>query len=226
MVEDNVPKEHFDLCKFYDLADALTSMATGRGARIGVDGSVKGWQEDFLKEFGLEDLTKDNFKPLGVNGAASELGLPAGIAVGSGVIANAGWLLQVHQPATLPCRPGLYLFPVFEGPYLDVLIPGYWMAEGGHIVTVELLKHVLEAHPAFQKTLSNAESNNMNIYDYLNAHLKELQTKSNAPTISYLGRHFSSSGDISGNRSPFADPRMKSAVIRVSSDKSIDGLAS
>lgn len=65
----------------------------------------------------------------------------------------------------------------------------------------------------------------MNIYDYLNAHLKELQTKSNAPTISYLGRHFFFYGDIFGNRSPIADPRMKGSVIGLSSDKSIDGLA-
>lgn len=84
-LKNNMPKELFDRCKFYDLADALTFMATGDEARsfcstvckqgyvpVGVDGSVKGWQEDFLKEIGLEDLTKDNFKRLGgVNGVVS-----------------------------------------------------------------------------------------------------------------------------------------------------------
>jgi FGGY-family pentulose kinase len=77
-LKNNMPKELFDRCKFYDLADALTHLATGNEKRsfcsvvckqgyvpVGVDGSVKGWQDDFLKEIGLEDLTQDNFKRLG-----------------------------------------------------------------------------------------------------------------------------------------------------------------
>lgn len=84
-LKNNMPKEVFDRCKFYDLADALTHMATGNEKRsfcsvvckqgyvpVGVDGSVKGWQEEFLKEIGLEDLTEDNSKRLGgVNGVVS-----------------------------------------------------------------------------------------------------------------------------------------------------------
>jgi FGGY-family pentulose kinase len=84
-LKNNMTKELFDRCKFYDLTDALTHMATGNEKRsfcsvvckqgyvpVGVDGSVKGWQDDFLKEIGLEDLTLDNFKRLGgVNGVVS-----------------------------------------------------------------------------------------------------------------------------------------------------------
>lgn len=84
-LKNNMPKEQFDRCKFYDLTDALTHMATGNEKRsfcsvvckqgfvpVGVDGSVKGWQGDFLTEIGLEDLTKDDFKRLGgVNGVVS-----------------------------------------------------------------------------------------------------------------------------------------------------------
>jgi FGGY-family pentulose kinase len=84
-LKNNMPKEKFDKCKFYDLADALTHLATGNETRsfcsvvckqgyvpVGVDGSVKGWQEDFLKEIGLEDLCEDNFKRLGgVNGVVN-----------------------------------------------------------------------------------------------------------------------------------------------------------
>jgi FGGY-family pentulose kinase len=77
-LKNNMPKELFDRCKFYDLTDALTHMATGSETRsfcsvvckqgfvpVGVDGSVKGWQEDFLTEIGLEDLAEDNFKRMG-----------------------------------------------------------------------------------------------------------------------------------------------------------------
>ena len=190
--------------------------------------------------------------------AAYELGLPAGIAVGSGVIdAYAGWVGTVGAKVKLDdtalsseyasndrnqaftrlaavagtstCHIAMSPKPVFVkgvwGPYRDVLIPDFWMAEGGQSATGELLKHVLETHPAFQQVISIAESYNMNIYDYLNEHLKEMKTKQNAPTISYLGRHFFFYGDLFGNRSPVADPRMTGSVIGLSSDKSQDGLA-
>ena len=190
--------------------------------------------------------------------AAAQLGLPAGIAVGSGVIdAYAGWVGTVgakvqlggsslspdyasndfHQAftrlaavaGTSTCHIAMSPEPVFVkgvwGPYRDVLIPGYWLAEGGQSATGELLKHVLETHPAFQQTLSTAESYNTNIYEYLNEHLKEMQLRAGAPTISYLGRHFFFYGDLFGNRSPIADPRMTGAAIGLSSDKSMDGLA-
>nr|KMM68763.1 ribulokinase [Coccidioides posadasii RMSCC 3488] len=289
-LKNNMPKELFDRCKFYDLADALTHLATGNEKRsfcsvvckqgyvpVGVDGSVKGWQEDFLRDIGLEDLTKDNFRRMGgvigQNGeylsagelvgtlcekAASELGLPPGIAVGSGVIdAYAGWIGTVGAKVQLSadllssdaakndktqaftrlaavagtstCHLAMSPNPVFVpgvwGPYRDTIIPGYWMAEGGQSATGELLKHVIETHPAFNQALSIAESYHTNIYDYLNEHLKELVAESNAPSVSYLGRHFFFYGDLFGNRSPIADPTMSGSVIGLSSDKSVSGLA-
>ena len=130
---------------------------------------------------------------------------------------------------TSTCHIAMSPKPVFVpgvwGPYRDVLIPGYWMAEGGQSATGELLKHVLETHPAYQQAMSIADSYNTNIYDCLNEHLKNMQQKSKAPTISWLGRHFFFYGDLFGNRSPIADPRMTGAVIGLSNDKSLDGLA-
>lgn len=130
---------------------------------------------------------------------------------------------------TSTCHLAMSDKPVFVngvwGPYRDVLIPDYWMAEGGQSATGELLKHVIETHPAFQEAMSVAETFNANIYDYLNEHLRELQDKIGAPAISYLGRHFFFYGDLFGNRSPIADPDMKGSVIGLSSDKSIDSLA-
>jgi len=289
-LKNNMPPELFDKCKFYDLADALTHMATGSEARsfcsvvckqgfvpVGVDGSVKGWQEDFLTEIGLKDLCEDNFKRMGgvngVNGqyltagdligtlsekAASDMGLVPGIAIGSGVIdAYAGWIGTVGAKVTLrgdsissqnpknhvtqaftrlaavagtsTCHLAMSEKPVFVdgvwGPYRDVLIPDYWLAEGGQSATGELLKHVVETHPAFAEAMSVAESFNANIYDYLNEHLNEMMEKANAPAIPYLGRHYFFYGDLFGNRSPIADPDMKGSVIGLSADKSIDGLA-
>jgi ribulose kinase len=157
--EDSVVKEPYAggvvrsfYCKFYDLVDALIYMATGTETRsfyktvhaqghvsVGLDGTVKGWQEDFYECVSLKGLTKDNFKRIGgvnrVNhvslivlkecesywqqqvghyfsagdlvGSLSEkvgheLGLPAGIAVGSGVIdAYADWVATVAAKVDL-----------------------------------------------------------------------------------------------------------------------------
>ena len=190
--------------------------------------------------------------------AAEQLGLPAGIAVGSGVIdAYAGWVGTVGAKVKLDssalsggvakndrsqaftrlaavagtstCHIVMSPEPVFVpgvwGPYRDAIIPHFWMAEGGQSATGELLKHVLETHPAFQQAMSMADSYNANIYDYLNEHLADMQSKVGAPTISYLGKHFFLYGDLFGNRSPIADPTMTGSVVGLSSDKSIDGLA-
>lgn len=84
-LKNNMPQELFAKCKFYDLADALTHIATGNETRsfcstvckqgfvpVGVDGSVKGWQEDFYDEIGLGDLVEDNFLRMGgVDGVVS-----------------------------------------------------------------------------------------------------------------------------------------------------------
>ena len=116
--------------------------------------------------------------------------------------------------------------PGVWGPYRDVLIPDYWMAEGGQSATGELLKHVTTTHPASaQASASLEESDTDNIYEYLNDRLQVLQKKTGAPFISYLGRHFFYYGDLFGNRSPIADPHMTGAVVGLTSDQSVDGLA-
>jgi FGGY-family pentulose kinase len=99
------------------------------------------------------------------------------------------------------------------------------MAEGGQSATGELLKHVIETHPAFNQATALAESYNANIYDCLNEHLKEMVMEQDVPSISYLARHFFFYGDLFGNRSPIADARMSGSVVGLSSDKTVDGLA-
>ena len=77
-LKNNMPADLFAKCKFYDLVDALTHLATGTETRsfcsavckqgyvpVGVDGTVKGWQEDFYRAIGLEELVKDDFLRIG-----------------------------------------------------------------------------------------------------------------------------------------------------------------
>jgi len=84
-LKKHMPPELFGRCKFYDLVDALTHLATGRETRsycsavckqgyvpVGVDGTVKGWQEDFYHAIGLGELVEDDFKRVGgVDGVVS-----------------------------------------------------------------------------------------------------------------------------------------------------------
>lgn len=84
-LKNNMPRELFSKCKFYDLADVLTHLATGKETRsycsavckqgfvpVGVDGSVKGWQEDFLNDIGLPELSENDFMRMGgVHGAVA-----------------------------------------------------------------------------------------------------------------------------------------------------------
>jgi FGGY-family pentulose kinase len=132
---------------------------------------------------------------------------------------------------TSTCHLAMSSKPVFVngvwGPYRDVLLPGQWMAEGGQSATGELIKHIIETHPAHQQALACAKESNSSIYDYLNSHLRHTAKSSNAPnaSVSYVGRHMFFYGDLFGNRSPIADPNMRGSVVGLSSDKSIDALA-
>lgn len=123
-LKNNLPSEKFKRCKFFDLADYLTFKATGSETRsfcstvckqgllpVGVEGSTKGWSEEFLLKIGLEELVENNFRKLGgavtdktflsagqyistlSEASAQELGLTTHCVVGSGVIdAYAGWI--------------------------------------------------------------------------------------------------------------------------------------
>lgn len=119
--------------------------------------------------------------------------------------------------------------PIFVGgvwgPYRDCVIPGKWMAEGGQSATGQLLKHVLETHPAYKQAISQANSSCMNIYDFLNSHLADMKAAVSAPSIAYLGRYIFFYGDLWGNRSPIADSNMSGSIVGLTADVSVESLA-
>ncbi|CAK7566340.1 MAG: hypothetical protein SEPTF4163_004280 [Sporothrix epigloea] len=282
-LKNHLPADVFSRCRFYDLADALTHLATGTESRsfcstvckqgsvpVGVDGSVKGWQEDFYQAVGLGELAEDNYKRVGgVNGnghylsagelvgplsakAAAELGLNEGVAVGSGVIdAYAGWIGTVGAPVDLDdsandvsqaftrlaavagtstCHLAMSRDAVFVdgvwGPYRGVTLPEFWIAEGGQSATGELIRHVVETHPAYAEVKAKSFKANLNIYEYLNTRLHILAAEAGSPAVGHLARHLFFYGDLWGNRSPVADPHMRGAIVGMSStDNAADGLA-
>ncbi|KAJ5602094.1 hypothetical protein N7510_011628 [Penicillium lagena] len=275
----------FNDCKFYDLADALTHLATGKETRSycsvickqgylasGIDCGEGGWQLDFLTSIGLEELATDDFSRLGgINGkngqylsagecvgplgekAAAELGLSPGIAVGSGVIdAYAGWIGTVganvdlgldsstdekehvsHRLAvvagTSTCHLAMSTDELFVpgvwGPYRDVLFPGAYLAEGGQSATGELIRHIVESHPAYSEAKTEAKTAGIHIYDYMNNYLREETKQTQVAHVAQLAKHFFFYGDLWGNRSPIADSQMSGTIIGLRSDQSIKNLA-
>ncbi|KAH7069709.1 D-ribulokinase [Paraphoma chrysanthemicola] len=119
--------------------------------------------------------------------------------------------------------------PVFVdgvwGPYRDVITRGAWMAEGGQSATGKLLQHVLETHPAYNQAMMEAKVADMNIFDFLNHHLRNMQASTAAPSIPYIGRHLFFYGDLYGNRSPVADSTMSGSIVGLTADISINNLA-
>ncbi len=138
--------------------------------------------------------------------SAKDLGLTTNVKVGSGVIdAYAGWIGTVAAKTreddkisersdlsnsigrlaavagTSTCHLALTKEAVFVpgvwGPYRDAIFPDYWLAEGGQSCTGELLRYVLESHPAYQQLLDFSLTSNINKFEWLNNHLEELKIK-------------------------------------------------
>ncbi|KFZ23562.1 hypothetical protein V502_01968 [Pseudogymnoascus sp. VKM F-4520 (FW-2644)] len=195
-------------------------------------GDCKDGATAFFDSIGLGEFKTDGYAKLGgINGhngtflsagskigtlsphAATDLGLPIGTAVGSGVIdAYAGWIGTVGAKhnllppsgqgvfeavgrlalvaGTSTCHLTLSPDPHFVqgvwGPYRDVLSPGLWMTEGGQSATGKLLTYVLETHPAYPEVLIllKTDATHGNIYNFLNSHLVTLAESTNSPDAS------------------------------------------
>ena len=185
--------------------------------------------------------------------SATELGLPPGIAVGSGVIdAYAGWIGTVgakvdlgldrstdqkehvsHRLAVVAGTSTCHLamsndelfVPGVWGPYRNVLFPDAYLAEGGQSATGELIRHIVESHPAYSEANTAAKTAGIHIYDFLNDYLRKEAEQAQVAHVAQLAKHFFLYGDLWGNRSPIADSQMTGAIIGLRSDQSIKSLA-
>ncbi|KUJ15478.1 Pentulose kinase [Mollisia scopiformis] len=191
-LKNNTPKEVFDRCKFYDLNDALTHIATGNVSipctaacdqetlPLGVDGTIKGWDREFLADIGLEDLVANDFEKVG---GVCKHGRRLWHHAYAGWVGTVGAQLQAPgNPDAFPVQSRLALVagtssclivvskaPIFVhgiwGPYKDWVLPGFWMSGGGQTASGQLLQHMLQIHPAYEITMSLAESQKSNIFE-------------------------------------------------------------
>lgn len=76
-LQDNLPPHLFRRCRFFDLSDALDYLAIGESrlpcgpacvnkkVTVGIDGTMKGWEKEFLTDIGLSPLTRNDFEQIG-----------------------------------------------------------------------------------------------------------------------------------------------------------------
>ncbi|KAL2061228.1 hypothetical protein VTL71DRAFT_7501 [Oculimacula yallundae] len=138
-LKNHMPEADFHRCKFFDLHDALTFMATGNQEfpcteactrdviSIGVDGTAKGWSQEFLNAVQLGILAADDFKRVGgvcrhgrappagtlaghlSASSAHDLGLGPDVEVGVGTIDSySGWVGTVGMKFDGDDSPPLY----------------------------------------------------------------------------------------------------------------------
>ncbi|XP_037132857.1 FGGY carbohydrate kinase domain-containing protein isoform X3 [Syngnathus acus] len=259
---------------FFDLSDFLSWKATGSLTRSLCTLVCKwtycppeGWDVSFWTSIGLEDLTQNNFSKIGsmtcspgsplgdglTQGAAADLGLDPGTAVGASLLdAHAGGLGMIgadvkgfrlpceNQPITTrmamicgtsSCHMAISEQPLFVpgvwGPYLSAMVPDLWLNEGGQSVAGRLIDHMVNGHVAYtqlqEKVRQSCYTSGGGIYSYLNSHLRLMASSCSA--VDLLGSSLHVWPDFHGNRSPLADPTLRGMVVGLSLSQTLDDLA-
>lgn len=258
----NMPGVFAAAHSFWDLPDWLVHRATDGNARslcsavckwtyLGHHGmNGEGWDDDFIKAIGLEELTGGGHALLGAEflapgehagglseRAAEELGLPTGTPVGASLIdAYAGALGTLAAGCGSPlgrlaviagtstCHIGLTeepaCVPGVWGPYFGALVVGLWANEGGQSAAGALIDAVLQRHAATAELRSKAEAGGATIFALLEHRLEEMAGETATLTAR---RHVLP--DFHGNRSPLAEPWRLGGITGLSLETGCDDLA-
>ena len=200
----------------------------------------EGWSREELVRAGLDDLGAragiDEI-PVAIGAAlgpltaaaANELGVTVSAVVAPGMVdAYAGQLALVGSHASAKGEAGLiggtssclmrfsegpqYL-KSFWGPYRDVVLPGWWVIEGGQSATGALLDHIVRTH-------GNGLEPTPGTHALVLDRIEQL--------VAEHGESFGSSiqilPDFHGNRSPLADARATGAIHGLTLDGTFDGM--
>lgn len=258
---ENMPDTFANAWQFMDLTDFLTWKSSGSIARSVCTVTCKWtylaherrWDPSYFKGIGLGSLAEEGFARIGTeivdagtplgNGltaeAASELGLPEGIAVGAGLIdAHAGGIGTVGATGsgniqtrmayvfgTSACTMSTTSEPAFVdgvwGPYYSAMAPGLWLNEGGQSAAGAAIDHLVLHHPAACEAAARASECKMNLTQWLAVEAAELGGASRLP-------HFVGSlhvvPEFLGNRAPFADPNARAVIAGLGMASDLDSL--
>ncbi|MFO1147963.1 MAG: FGGY-family carbohydrate kinase [Alsobacter sp.] len=176
--------------------------------------------------------------------AAAQLGLRPGAAVGASLIdAHAGALGTMgsldpdgtpRDPATrlanimgtsaclMAMSASAHFVPGIWGPYHAALLPGQWLNEGGQSAAGAAIDHLVRSHQAFAEASSEANEAGKSLLEFL-----EARVAARAPALgetAFAARGLHVLPDFLGNRSPFADPDTRGAVLGLDLDGSVESL--
>ena len=185
--------------------------------------------------------------PLGAGlttAAAAELGLDSGTPVAAGLIdAHAGGIGTVggrkrdgaaadprrrlgYIMGTSACIMATTESPVFVpgiwGPYYAAMAPGLWLNEGGQTTAGAGIDHIVRAHPAYAAASNAASESGLSILDYLEVRI--VARAGGLSRAALIARDLHVLPDFLGNRSPFADPEVRAAIVGLSLDTSVEDL--
>jgi FGGY-family pentulose kinase len=248
----HLPRSWARIGLLFDLVDFLTWMASGSLARSHCALTCKwpyrgdipsGWRHDLLARLDLGDLLTRGGLPeaavppgtdLGplVPHAANALGLGTQCRVGAGLVdAHAGALgvlggrlvrgraagraalIAGTSSCLMMMTPDCRAVPGLWGPYFGAVLPEFWLIEGGQSASGALLDHIVRSHPA-------GGAPTPELHDAIEGRIAELHVREGAE----LGADIIVLPDFHGNRSPFAAPRARGAIVGLSLDESFDGL--
>ncbi|MBW1635547.1 MAG: FGGY-family carbohydrate kinase [Deltaproteobacteria bacterium] len=264
-LKNNLKNTWKDGRKFIDLADYLVYRASGNDYRslcttvckwtyLGHESDGGGYDPSFFKENDMEELFDNDRVPLEshpVGGrageltkeAAAELGLPAGIAIGVGIIdAHAGGIGSLgaalnsddvdplnHAIAliggTSSCHMAVSEAPRFIdgvwGPYYGAMFSGMWLNEGGQSATGSLIDLIIQNNGSYNDLVKAAQSEKIDVYSCLNRIIENeiaqngLKIFNNYHVLPYFH----------GNRSPRADSSARGMMSGLNLNQNTNELA-
>ncbi len=268
-LKTHLPQAWQRAAHFFDLPDFLTWRATGSLRRSLCSlvckwtylGHEDRWDDAYLRAIGLGDLVDEGHARIGTDvgavgsaiagglsaTAAAELGLPAGIAVGTSMIdAHAGGIGVIGAAVpecgrvdfdrrlaliggTSSCHMAVSagtprFIPGVWGPYWSAMVPGLWLAEGGQSATGALVDHVVQGHPRHADLATAAERSGVTVYQLLNEHLAALAAHEGVP-VAALTADLHVLPYFHGNRSPRADATLRGMVSGLRLSDSLDDMA-
>jgi FGGY-family pentulose kinase/HAD superfamily hydrolase (TIGR01509 family) len=200
-----------------------------------------GWSGDFFASIGLGDLGGAGFVRIGAEivapgaplgrglnaEAARAFGLPAGVPVGAGLIdAHAGALATLGAPlgdrpadplrrlalvlGTSACCMALADEPRFVprvwGPHYSALTPGQWLVEGGQSAFGGAIDRLMATNPAFAGPAGGA-------VDFAALEREIVARAGGVSAAARLARDVHVLPDFLGNRTPYADPATRGAIV-------------
>ncbi len=236
-IKRNRPELWANLGYAGDLADYLCFRSSGTlqrsictlGCKWTYDDDAGGWNRPFLDQVGLGDLISaarlpERATPIGADTghltrqAAEDLGLPQSCRVGMGLIdAHAGALGTSGLAAdggakrlaliagTSNCHiaitPDRVEVPGIWGPYKGAVLDGHYALEGGQSATGAALDQILKMFGR-----SGADQHTSLAQIYLDRLVQDPEYGSEICVLP----------DFLGNRSPFADPSLRGAILGLS----------